>query len=464
MKLDSDPVGELIRRLALPASIGMVFSTLLAVTDTWYAGMMSPTALAALSLAGPLYFLVITLGIGIGQATNALVGNALGGERRNEARRFAVQAMGFSFLVSVVASIAAFIWTPAIFRLMGGESPYLEPAMVYMRVVLAGTLLFALSLVFNAILNTRGDTHSYRNAQIGAAIANAGLDPLFMFVLDLGVAGVAVATLCVQAGAAAYLFLRVRQLDFLDDFSRRELIPDWHCHREIFGQSLPNTVSMMLVAIGSIIIVRYVALFGESAMAAYGVALRIEQLMLLPVIGINIACLSLTGVNHGAGLHSRVSAIWHGGIAHAVVLMAAGGCLLLIFGGVVMRLFSSDADVQAIGTTYLHYEAFILPAYGLIFVSGSVLQGLKRPELAMYFNIVRQIIGQLLLFWLAISVFETGIAGIWLSALIINWIMAAVIVWFVRSRFLGSVHNERAPAVATENTSGSHDSTRQGEF
>ena len=439
--LRKDAVPRLIRTLALPASIGMLFSTLLAVTDTWYAGMLSPTALAALSLAGPVFFLVMTLGIGIGQATNALVGNRLGADEPGVARRLAMQSIAFAVLVSLSGAFIAFLATPWLFATMGGEAPYLEPATAYMSVVLLGTAFFALALVVNAILNTRGDTTSYRNAQIVAFVANLGLDPLFMFVLDLGVVGVAVATILVQGGVVAWLLFKALRLDFMAHPRLAEFVPHLPCWRDIARQSLPTSASMMLVAIGSLIIVTFVARFGESAMAAYGIALRIEQLILLPTIGINIAVLSMTGVNLGAREHDRVREIYRTGVLMALALMAIGAVVLAVFADQVMGLFTDDEEVRGIGRVYLYFEAVILPAYALTFLSAATLQGLKRPEIALWFNIVRQVAGQLVLFWLAVEVLDLGITGIWWSVLAINWLMAVGIVVVAR-RLLAKVGEE----------------------
>jgi len=444
--LRKDPVPTVIRTLALPASIGMLFSTLLTVTDTWYAGMLSPTALAALSLAGPVFFLVMTLGIGIGQATNALVGNRLGADEPEAARRLAIQSIVFATFTSLAGAVIAWRSTPWLFATMGGEAPYLEPATAYITVVLLGTAFFALALVVNAILNTRGDTTSYRNAQIVAFVANLGLDPLFIFVFELGVVGVAVATICVQGGAVLWLLHKASKLDFMAGPSRREFVPDVASWIEIARQSLPTSASMMLVAIGSLVIVSFVSGFGESAMAAYGIALRVEQLILLPTIGINIAVLSMTGVNLGAEQYDRVREIYRTGLLMAALLMLAGGAVLVAFGGPLMSLFTDDEDVRSIGRVYLYFEAAILPAYALTFLSTASLQGLKRPEIALYFNLARQLVGPLCLFWLAVEVLDTGITGLWWSILAINWLMAVGIVAVVR-RKLARV-GEAAPPFA----------------
>lgn len=115
MDLRRDAIPTLILRLALPASLGMLFSVMLNVVDTWYAGKLSATAVAALSLSAPVFFLVMTLGIGIGQATNALVGNRLGGDEPREARRLAMQAIAFAIILSVLGAVLAYLALPVLF-------------------------------------------------------------------------------------------------------------------------------------------------------------------------------------------------------------------------------------------------------------------------------------------------------------------------------------------------------------
>ena len=407
----------------------MMFSVLLSIVDTFYAGMLSATALAALSLAGPVFFLVLTFGIGVGQATNALVGNELGADDLVRAQKLAFQSISFAIIVSGTAALIAYWQLPFLFSIMGGEDPYLTPATSYMTVVLFGAALFSLSMVLNSILNTRGDTRSYRNAQFVGLLANIALDPLFMFTFGLGVTGVAVATIVIQFGVVAYLGAKAMKLDFMRKPSFSDFIPDANSFIELTKQSLPTTLSMLLVAVGSVIIVAYVSKFGESAMAAYGIALRIEQLMLLPVIGLNIAGLSLTGVNYGAMLLNRVRETFNTGVLYAIVLMVIGAVPLILFGGGLMRIFTDDPEVIKIGIDYLLIEALVLPAYGITFIANSVLQGLKKPLYTMYSNLFRQVLGQLALFYIATEVLALGLNGVWYSVLLINWVMAGVNWW-----------------------------------
>lgn len=430
--LNLDPVTGLYRKLAAPAAIGMLFTTLTNIVDTFFGGMLSASALAGMALASPVFFMVLTFGIGIGHSTNALVGNRLGANRPLEAKKLALQATSFAITLSSSASLLAFILAPWLFEKMGASDPYLQLAVIYIRVVLTGTLFFSLSLVMNSILNTRGDTLSYRNAQVIGFFANAVLDAFFIFVLDMGVAGLATATVLVQASIFGYLLLKVLKLDFMQTPTLSDLVPIPALYKEVAQQSFPNTVSMMLVALGSLIVVSFVSRFGESAMAAFGVALRLEQVMLLPILGLSLAALSMTSVNFGAGHAERIREVFYTGVGLAACVALAGGTLLFLSGEFLMRLFNDDPDVVAIGTQYLKYESVILPAYAMTFIGSSVLQGLKRPIVVMMINAVRQVLAQLLLFWIAIELLGQGVSGIWKSLVLINWVAAAVMLAVAR--------------------------------
>jgi len=377
------------------------------------------------------------------------VGNELGADKPIQARHLAFQSIAFATIVTVVAALFVLFQLSNLLELMGGEEPYLTPARQYTGIVLAGAVLFSLSFVVNGVLNTRGDTRTYRNAQFFGVLANIALDPLFMFTFNMGVAGVAVATVGIQLGVVVYLIRAALQLDFMQYPKAHEFKPNADSFLQIAKQSIPTSLSMLLIAVGSVIIVAFVSRFGESAMAAYGVALRIEQLILLPVVGINIAAMSLAGVNYGANQVSRVKETFNTGVFYAIALTAIGAVPLVFFGEWLMRLFSQEPDVIAIGVDYLWIEALILPAYAITFLSAAVLQGLKKPLYSLYCNIIRQIIGQLILFYLAVEVFELGLKSVWFSVLAINWVMA-VVIWWLYNRQIKQVDGPASSPVTSQ--------------
>jgi Na+-driven multidrug efflux pump len=212
------------------------------------------------------------------------------------------------------------------------------------------------------------------------------------------------------------------------------LKPDWQHYRALLTQSLPASGNLFLIAIGSLIITTAVTQFGEEAVAGHGIALRIEQLVLLPTIGLNIAVLSLISVNYGAQAFERMNEVTLEAIRLGCLLMLIGSIMIFVFAHPLISLFSENSVVIAVGVSYLRVEALILPAYVLVFVSAATLQGLKTPLVPVYFNIVRTLVLPALFIFMALTLFETGLTGIWWSIAIASWLIATLQFLHMRKR------------------------------
>lgn len=426
MNLATDPIPQLLKRIAIPASIGMFFNTMYYIVDNFYAGMLSSSALAGISLAAPIYFMGFAITIGVGQGTNALVGNARGENNHDKAEHLAGSALSFAWIIALSIGFLVLALTPSLFKLMGANGDYTVEALQYLSIILPTLVFLAHGMAANGVLNSLGDTKSFRNSLIAAFFANILLDPLLMFGFGWGVYGLAVATAITQLGNAIYLSYKVKKSSLGNAMTKQNLLPDLGNYLALLKQSLPASTNMFLIALGSMIITSAVARFGEQAVAGLGIALRIEQLVLLPTVGINIAVLSLISVNFGAKQFQRMQKVAVDSITVGCLLMVGGGILIFIFARPLISLFTDNTDIIEIGTGYLRVEAIILPAYVLSFVAGAVLQGMKRPIIPMYFNILRQLILPICFIATALTLLETGIFGIWYSIAIATWLASTL--------------------------------------
>ncbi len=425
LNLTQDPIASLLRKIAIPASVGMFFNTMYYIVDNFYAGMLSSTALAGISLASPIFFMGLSIALGIGQGTNALVGHARGAGEQAEAERYAGHALSLAWIAALLAGFFIYLATPILFRLMHAEGEYTEDALKYLSIMLPTLGLMTHGMAANGILNSLGDTTSLRNSLVIAFYANILLDPLFIFVFDWGVYGLAAATAVTQLGSAIYLTYKVRQSQLGNCLNIVNLQPNGFYYRALLQQSIPASTNMFLIAIGSLIIISAVAQFGENAVAGLGIALRIEQLILLPALGLNIAVLSIVSVNFGAREFARMEKVALDSIKFGTSLMLLGGVVIFIFAESLIGLFTKNAAVITYGVSYLRVEAFILPAYVVSFIAGAVLQGMKRPLIPMYFNVLRQLILPLIFILIALGIFNLGIYGIWGSIAIATWLVAS---------------------------------------
>jgi Na+-driven multidrug efflux pump len=203
------PIPEVIRQVAVPSSVGFFFNTMFNVVDTWWAGRIDTHAQAALALSLPVYFIITALAGGIGTGSTALMGSALGARDRNKAALVAVQMLGFGVFASAALAGFGLAFSPAIFSWLGARGDYLATCLAYMNPIFACNLVTMSLFLFNAVLQSQGDTRSMRNMLILMASLNVVLDPWFIhggFGLPaMGLAGVAWATVILQFIGALYM-------------------------------------------------------------------------------------------------------------------------------------------------------------------------------------------------------------------------------------------------------------------
>lgn len=429
------PIPHLIRRLAIPAGTGFFFNTMFNVVDTWYGGRLSTTALAAMSLSFPVFFLILSIGAGVSTGTTALIGNALGRRDSEEARRYLSQSLSFALFHALFLTAAGLFLAPQIFILMGATGEYLALALRYMNVIFAGSAFFLLNFVMNAILNSHGNTLAYRNFLISGFFLNLLLDPWFMYggagLPPLGLAGIAMATVLVQCFGVVYLFRQLSKTGSMPTISLTDLRPRWRYYRELFRQGFPSAMNMMTVSLGIFIITWYVGRFGEQAVAAYGIGTRIEQITLLPVMGLNISTLALTAQNFGAQRIDRIRETVQVSLRYGTLLAISGTIAALLYRRQLLGFFTSDHSVIEFGAGFLAVEAYVFPAYVLLYLCISAMQGIKMPLFGLVIGLYRQIAGPFCVFHILTVVMGMGLVGIWWGIFGITWSAALVVVIYV---------------------------------
>jgi len=434
-ELVTDPIPRLLRKLAIPAGTGFFFNTMFNVVDTFYAGRVSTAALAALSMSFPVFFLIIANGSGISTGTTALIGHALGGGNREEAHLLASQGISFAIANSILVTLTGLTCAPLLFRIMGAGGSTLSLAVSYVTPLFIGSVFFILNFVLNAILNATGDSRSYRNFLVCSFLANLVLDPLFLFGYagfpPLGVAGISWSTVAVQIMGNCYLLKRVGQSGMLHGFRWWYLLPQRRSYLALAKQGFPSGLNVLTIASGIFVITWFIGRFGGSAVAAYGVGTRIEQLALLPALGMNVGILALVAQNSGAGKLERVTETIRLAYGSGIVLMLLGTGAIYMGAPFLMGLFTGDPAVLEAGVSFLRIECFALVAYAILYSSVSVLQGLKRPLFPLAIGLVRQVVLPVPVFFLFAEELRWGLFGVWWGFLAITWLGACVSLWFV---------------------------------
>lgn len=432
--LTKGSLGNHFRRISIPASIGFLFNTFYNVVDSIYAGQLGTDSLAGMAISFPIFFLILSISSGIGNGTSALSAIAIGEKAKLRFHNITKNAIFLAIIFGIVLPLLSPLYLSFLFELTGATGRVLEVGMQYTSTILIGSVFFILNNVLNGVLNAQGITKPFRNYLIGGFLLNLILDPLFMYgwfgLPAMGVRGVALATVIIQAFGNIYLLYHVMKSRFFERDIFRKARISIQPIKDILDQGIPASLNMATIALGVYIINYFVLHYGgPSSVAAYGVSMRIEQVALIPTIGLNIAVLSIIGQNYGAKEIDRIKEARYQGMKYGVIIMLIGTAVIVPLAPYLIRIFDTNPAVVDAGTTYLRIEAIAFTTYVFLNINVSTLQGIKKPRFAIVLGIYRQII-PIAIFYLLGTTLGLGIYGVWWGIVLINWTAVFISFWW----------------------------------
>ncbi len=441
MDLLKDDIPKLVKKLSVPAMVGTLFQTLYNVVDTFFAGKISPEALSALSKSFPIYFIIIAASIGVTVAGTSLIANSIGEKDENKTLNYFTHINYYGIIISIIITFLGLSYAEKVFFLMGSTNEVVSLGLDYTNIIYSGATLFILVVSFNSLLHAEGDTKTYRNALIFSFFLNIILNPIlifgFAFIPAMGVKGIGLATIISQLVSFVIVLLKVLKNNRVKKLTKDFLSPKFLYLRNIFFQSMPISVSICGYALASAIIFTYVGQSGEYAVAGYGVGTRIEQVVLLPILGINTAIISIIAQNYGANNYNRIKETYFTAIKYAFIIMITAGTLVFLSANIITSFFSSDPEVIEYGKRYLRISAFVLPAYPVFFLSNGFFMALKKSENAMISNLFRNVLNPIVVFYIA-KYFNASFDTFFWTWVGINWFFSIsyffIILYYFKSR------------------------------
>ncbi len=397
-----------------PMMAGMVLMVLSTVVETAMVGRLGHHALAAMTLVFPVLFTMIAVVNGIGTGIAALVAQAIGRRDLKEAERIGGTAIGLGIALGLVFLVCGVFFGHPLLRHMGATEQVQELAFRYFLVLSLSAPLVFVGAFLRFLLNGEGDARTPMVISLFVMVINLGLDYLFLFPLDLGLAGAAMAGAVAQTfSSAALLYLLLFRRNNLVKLHWRALRPDPAAVKSVLAIGIPNSLTQLLMSAGAVLLNRAVASYGDEALAAFGVGSRVDQVAVMPVMGLAAGAVSVIGMFAGAGRADLVKQMtlyagrWSLTIATVLGFIAFMGSVPL------MRAFTHEASTIEFGRHYLSYMVFVYPLMGISMMGARILLGLNFPNLSLAVVAVRLFGFAVPIAYLSAFILHAAIDGIW---------------------------------------------------
>ena len=394
-KLGTMPISKLIWNMSLPIIASMLVQALYNIVDSVFVSRVSEQALTAVSLAFPAQNLMIGLATGTAVGVNALMGRALGAGIRQRADQVANNGVFLAVVGFVISAVLGLTCSDLFFRSQTQVESIIRMGNGYLRIVTVGSLGMFCQIMYERLLQGTGRSLLSMYTQGLGAIINIALDPVFIFVLDMGVAGAAVATIIGQlCGCALAIWFNHRKNTDIT-LSLRGFRPDWRLIGEIYAIGLP---SVIMIAIGSVmtflmnkILITYHAAH-ETAATAFGVYFKLNSFIFMPIFGLNNGVIPIVAYNYGAQNRRRMMATIKRSALYACCIMVFGTVLFWAIPDTLLRLFDASDVMLAAGVPALRIISLSFCMAGACIALGSSFQALGKSIYSMITSIVRQLV------------------------------------------------------------------------
>ncbi|PXY01520.1 MATE family efflux transporter [Marinifilum breve] len=421
----SGNVSKLIFNFTLPMLLGNVFQQLYNVVDSIIVGkVLGKEALASVGASFPIIFTLIALLIGIGSGFSIVISQFYGAKDINSVKKSIDTMYIFLFVAGLFASIFGIYYSEELFLLLQLPLELIPQATTYLNIYMAGMILFFGFNGTSSVLRGLGDSKTPLYFLILASLFNILFDVLFVMVFKWGIAGAAWATVIAQGGAFVTGILYLNRTHKIMKFSLSKLSFDNDLFIKSLKIGLPSGIQHTFVAIGMMALLGIVNTFGTDVIAAYTAAGRIDSLAMMPAMNFSQAVAAFVGQNLGANKIERVRKGFK-----ATFLMSNLFCILMtaiivIFGSQLMKMFTTDPNVIAIGEKYLIIVSSFYLLFSTLFTTNGVLRGAGDTLIPMFITLfslwIIRIPGA---YFLSAKIGETGI---WWS-IPIGWSMGALL-------------------------------------
>lgn len=421
-RLTEGNVSTQLIKLTLPLVGGIFAIIAFNLADTYFVGHLGTQELAAMSFTFPVVSAFGSLSMGLGVGASSIIARAIGEGEQSRVQRFTTNSLSLGLVIVGVFIVLGLLTIDPLFSALGASADILPLVRDYMQIWYLGVIFLVIPMIGNSAIRAAGNTVSPSIIMIIAAGVNIALDPIFIFGLGgiprLELQGAAIATVISRALTLVATLYFLHFKEHLLCFLRPKLSEMLRCWADILRIGVPAAMNSMIVPISIGFITRLLANYGQEAVAAFGIASRVESFALITMLALGASMGPFVGQNWGAKAYSRVQEalkvsvqfclFW--GVLVAAVLAAAGEPLV--------RVFNSDPEVVAIAALYLLIVPITYAPAGIIQISSSTFNALGKPIPSVIITSVRMFILYIPLAYLGAHFFD--IKGIFVATALSN--------------------------------------------
>ncbi len=434
-ELGTENVSKLLRQYALPAIIAMTASSLYNMVDAIFIGQgVGPLAISGLAVTFPFMNLATAFGTLVGVGASTLLSMLLGQRNYDIAKKVLGNVIVLNSVIGILFTIVSLIFLDPILYFFGASEDTIPYAREYMEIILLANVITHIYFGLNSLVRSSGHPKKAMAATIITVILNAILDPIFIFTLDMGIKGAAIATVLAQICSLLWIILFFTNKRAVVHFEKGIFVLDPRIVKESFAIGLApflmNFVSCFIV----IVINKSLKIYGgDLSIGAYGIVNRIVFVFIMVVMGLTQGMQPIVGYNYGSRQIDRVFEALKKTIFYATLVLTLGFVVCMFFPRTVVSIFTTDEQLLQKSAEGLKYIVLMFPLVASSMVIGNFFQSIGKPKRSIFMSLSRQLIFLLPCLWILPPIF--GTLGVWYSFAVSDF-LATVVAYIILYLFL----------------------------
>lgn len=414
-RLGTQPIPKLLANLSIPAMIGMFVMALYNVVDTLFiARGVGILGVSGVSIGFPVMMIMMAIAAAVGIGGASVISRRLGENKAEEADQVFGNVLFSILIVSSFGFIGAFTFLEPLLHLFGATEAIMPYAKDYLFPIMLGAFFFSFAFTTNNIIRSEGNSRFAMMTMIIPSVMNIILDPIFIFSLDMGVQGAALATVISQASVSLVILFYFLNGKSSLNVNLSFLKPQWKVMKEVLAIGMPAFIrqvsgSGMMIAINLMLI----KFGGEFEVGVFGIVQKLAMFTIMPMVGVLQGMQPIIGYNYGAKNYERLKETIQLGLKVVSIISTGIFLLMMIFPENLMQIFTGDAATIETGAGAIRIMFALSMLIGAQVVSGGLYQALGMAKPALILSMARQVL--FLIPLVLILPYAFGVNGVWLA-------------------------------------------------